>query len=227
LKPRAALPYKNTISGLPGDTRLQPPAREDTMKFMLTFAIKSEAKGRDEAIARFKKTGGQPPNGVKLLGRWTAADFSGGFDLLETDDATALTQFALMWSDLLGAQARAGGRGRSARRRARPRRVVHAPEKACPGLDPGLTDFSDKSCAKRVNENAIAWIEPWRHVRRWIDGCNAPEVAMIRKLKSGQYRLYSRKINPKTGRRRNLGTFATRAAAEKHERAVQYFKRAG
>ena len=49
---------------------------------------------------------------------------------------------------------------------------------------------------------------------------------MIRKLKSGQYRLYSRKKNPKTDRRRNLGTFSTRAAAEKHERAVQYFKRA-
>jgi hypothetical protein len=52
-----------------------------------------------------------------------------------------------------------------------------------------------------------------------------PEGAMIRKLKSGQYRLYSRKKNPKTGRRRNLGTFSTRAAAEKHEREVQYFKR--
>jgi hypothetical protein len=51
--------------------------------------------------------------------------------------------------------------------------------------------------------------------------------AMIRKLKSGQYRLYSRKVDPKTGRRRNLGTFATRAAAEKHERAIQYFKRHG
>ena len=48
---------------------------------------------------------------------------------------------------------------------------------------------------------------------------------MIRKLKSGEYRLYSRKTDPKTGRRRNLGTFTTRAAAEKHERAVQYFKR--
>ena len=48
---------------------------------------------------------------------------------------------------------------------------------------------------------------------------------MIRKLKSGEYRLYSRKKNPKTGRRRNLGTFSTREAAEKHERAVQYFKR--
>ena len=48
---------------------------------------------------------------------------------------------------------------------------------------------------------------------------------MIRKLRSGQYRLYSREMNPKTGKRRNLGTFRTRAAAEKHERAVQYFKR--
>lgn len=50
---------------------------------------------------------------------------------------------------------------------------------------------------------------------------------MIRKLKSGKYRLYSRKKDPKTGRRRNLGTFDTRAQAERHERAVQYFKRAG
>lgn len=49
---------------------------------------------------------------------------------------------------------------------------------------------------------------------------------MIRKLASGKYRLYSLKKNPKTGKRRNLGTFATRAAAEKHERAVQFFKRA-
>lgn len=48
---------------------------------------------------------------------------------------------------------------------------------------------------------------------------------MIRKLKSGKYRLYSQKKNPKTGKRRNLGTFETRQEAEKHERAVQYFKR--
>jgi hypothetical protein len=48
---------------------------------------------------------------------------------------------------------------------------------------------------------------------------------MIRRLKSGQYRLYSRKRDPRTGRRRNLGTFTTREKAEKHERAVQYFKR--
>jgi hypothetical protein len=48
---------------------------------------------------------------------------------------------------------------------------------------------------------------------------------MIRKLKSGEYRLYSRKLDAKTKRRRNLGTFKTRAAAEKHEREVQFFKR--
>jgi hypothetical protein len=48
---------------------------------------------------------------------------------------------------------------------------------------------------------------------------------VIRKLKSGQYRLYSRKVDSRTGKRRNLGTFGTRAAAEKHERAVQFFKR--
>ncbi len=48
---------------------------------------------------------------------------------------------------------------------------------------------------------------------------------MIRKLPSGKYGVYSRKKNPKTGKRRNLGTFASRAAAERHERAVQYFKR--
>ncbi len=48
---------------------------------------------------------------------------------------------------------------------------------------------------------------------------------MIRKLKAGGYRLYSRKSDPRTGRRRNLGTFKTRAAALKHERAIQFFKR--
>ncbi len=48
---------------------------------------------------------------------------------------------------------------------------------------------------------------------------------MIRKLKSGEYRLYSRKKNPQTGKRRNLGTFKSLEAAKKHERAVQFFKR--
>jgi hypothetical protein len=50
---------------------------------------------------------------------------------------------------------------------------------------------------------------------------------MIRKLKDGRYRLYSRKLDPKTRKRRNLGTFGSKAAALKHERAVQFFKRGG
>jgi len=48
---------------------------------------------------------------------------------------------------------------------------------------------------------------------------------MIRKLTSGEYRLYSRKTDPKTGKRRNLGTFTSRALAVQHEREVQFFKR--
>ena len=55
----------------------------------------------------------------------------------------------------------------------------------------------------------------------------AEKAAVIRKLASGKYRLYSRTLDPKTGRRRNLGTFASRAAAERQERAVQFFKRRG
>jgi hypothetical protein len=50
-------------------------------------------------------------------------------------------------------------------------------------------------------------------------------MVMIRKLKSGKYRLYSRKKDPRTGKRKNLGTFNSKTAAKKHERAVQYFKR--
>lgn len=48
---------------------------------------------------------------------------------------------------------------------------------------------------------------------------------MIRKLKSGQYRIYAQHKDPETGKRRNLGTFDTKGAAEKHEREIQYFKR--
>jgi hypothetical protein len=51
------------------------------------------------------------------------------------------------------------------------------------------------------------------------------EADMIRKLKSGEYRIYSKKKDPKTGKRRNLGTFKTKEAAQKHEREIQYFKR--
>jgi hypothetical protein len=61
-------------------------------------------------------------------------------------------------------------------------------------------------------------------VRLWHIHC-ADLITMIRKLKSGKYRLYSRKKNPKTNKRRNLGTFDSLQAAQKHEREVQYFKR--
>jgi hypothetical protein len=70
----------------------------------------------------------------------------------------------------------------------------------------------------KENQRQAGWSRlsnPWRDVRPY----------MIRKLTSGEYRLYSRKKNPRTGRRRNLGTFPTRTAAERHERAVQFFKR--
>jgi len=71
------------------------------MKFMLTFTWAPNTQSRAEAIERFQNTGGLPPAGVKLLGRWTRADLNGGFDLLETDDVKALTEFAYMWSDLM------------------------------------------------------------------------------------------------------------------------------
>ncbi|MFL5328825.1 MAG: DUF3303 domain-containing protein [Gemmataceae bacterium] len=71
------------------------------MKFMMSWTFKPEMRARDEAITRFKKTGGQPPKGVKLVGRWTSAEMSGGFDLLEGDDVKAIGEFALMWSDLI------------------------------------------------------------------------------------------------------------------------------
>jgi hypothetical protein len=50
---------------------------------------------------------------------------------------------------------------------------------------------------------------------------------MIRRMTTGKFRLYSRKKDPRTGKRKNLGTFPTREAAERHERAVQFFKRRG
>jgi hypothetical protein len=65
---------------------------------------------------------------------------------------------------------------------------------------------------------ALTGIEPGTRARR---------LSMIRKLKTGEYRLYSQKVDPKTGKRRNLGTFKSRAEAEKHERAVQFFKKRG
>jgi hypothetical protein len=86
----------------------------------------------------------------------------------------------------------------------------------------------------RPEPAAIGWFIPnsWRAEQgfpKTVAGSTRNRIVledrMIRKLSSGEYRLYSRKVNPKTGKRRNLGTFKSRAAAEKHERDVQYFKR--
>ena len=71
------------------------------MKFMMTFEWTPDTQTRGEAIARFRKTGGLPPEGAKLLGRWTRADFSGGYDLIDTEDPQALAEFAMQWSDLM------------------------------------------------------------------------------------------------------------------------------
>jgi hypothetical protein len=65
----------------------------------------------------------------------------------------------------------------------------------------------------------------WRYHRSMICGLSANIKAMIRKLANGQYRIYARHKDAKTGKRRNLGTFDSREAAEKHEREIQYFKR--
>jgi hypothetical protein len=69
------------------------------MKFILTFTLPSET--RDAAMARFLETGGQPPPGVRMLGRWTRLDLCGGVVLLESDDPQALTAFAHGWSDVV------------------------------------------------------------------------------------------------------------------------------
>ncbi|MBI3552359.1 MAG: DUF3303 family protein [Elusimicrobia bacterium] len=71
------------------------------MKFMLTWFWKPNKQQRSEGIARFLNTGGLPPSPAKLVGRWTRADFSGGFDLIETDDAKCLLEFTFMWEDLM------------------------------------------------------------------------------------------------------------------------------
>src|SRR5438128_7071593 len=79
----------------------QKPPTEVLMKFMLTFTWTPNPQARAEGLGRFQKTGGLPPPGLELLGRWTRADLSGGFDLLETDDPKKLVEFAYMWSDLM------------------------------------------------------------------------------------------------------------------------------
>jgi hypothetical protein len=69
------------------------------MQFILTFTIPPAT--RDEAIARFLETGGQPPPGITLLGRWTQLDLCGRFVWLESDDPQALTDFAHAWSEVV------------------------------------------------------------------------------------------------------------------------------
>jgi hypothetical protein len=87
-----------------------------------------------------------------------------------------------------------------------------------------LSDLSDAMKQRTPTRRAAA---PPRGATILSSIAGTPGAAMIRKLKSGEYRLYARKADPRTGRRRNLGTFATLTAAQKHERAVQYFKRHG
>jgi hypothetical protein len=72
----------------------------------------------------------------------------------------------------------------------------------------------------------IAFLQPTTH-RTNPNLQYEQENKVIRKLKSGEYRLYSRKKDSKTGKRKNLGTFSTMEKAKKHEKAVHYFKRAG
>lgn len=71
------------------------------MKYLCYFTTEPNTAQQTEAIRRFKETGGQPPAGARLLGRWIRADFRGGIVLLESDDPKALTQFGLMWSDVM------------------------------------------------------------------------------------------------------------------------------
>src|SRR5215213_8112965 len=70
-----------------------------SMKYIVTYEIRPA--GRNDAIARFKATGGPVPPGATMLGRWTRADFSGGYVLVESDDVKAVLQFALTWNDLM------------------------------------------------------------------------------------------------------------------------------
>jgi len=89
---------------------------------------------------------------------------------------------------------------------------------SCVALQPRLGILSQRRCrdnSTHPRDTDVARIRP--PLNRTI---------MIRKLKSGGYRLYSRKKDPRTGRSKNLGTFKTREEAQKHERAVQYFKHA-
>jgi hypothetical protein len=98
-----------------------------------------------------------------------------------------------------------------------------------PGLVPGIPLRPAQSIRNGMAGTSPAMTTPELNPGVWLSVTaslkHKEPAPMIRKLASGKYRLYSRKKNPKTGRRRNLGTFASRASAQKHERAVQFFKR--
>jgi hypothetical protein len=98
--------------------------------------------------------------------------------------------------------------------------VAIVPQRACaPACSPQIEFEAVRAALTRDAVRSLLHAKQVNGTTR-----TAEEDDMIRKLPSGEYRLYSRKKDPKTGRRRNLGTFATREGAEKHERAVQYFK---
>ena len=74
---------------------------EKRVKFIMTYTWSPDATKRFEGIARYKETGGLPPPSVTLLGRWTRLDLGGGVEILESDDALSVAQFAMQWSDLM------------------------------------------------------------------------------------------------------------------------------
>jgi hypothetical protein len=71
------------------------------MKYLCYYSWEPDAQTQAEAIRRFKEMGGESPRGTRVVGRWTRADFMGGVVVIESDDPIAVTEFALMWSDLM------------------------------------------------------------------------------------------------------------------------------
>ncbi|BAV74772.1 DUF3303 domain-containing protein [Pseudomonas chlororaphis] len=69
------------------------------MLFIVSWSISPER--RNSAIERFLKTGGAPPAGVSMLGRWHAVGGMTGFGVAQTDDLTLMQKWVLEWSDLL------------------------------------------------------------------------------------------------------------------------------
>ena len=73
------------------------------MKVLSTWSIRPGAL--QEVVERYKAGKGTPGDGVKMLGRWHAVDFSCGFSLYETDDLPTLYKFFSTWADLLESKA--------------------------------------------------------------------------------------------------------------------------